>query len=66
MNAEIVSWDMRIAESNLSDRLRLERTAVINIFQPDPPDERRTRELNALAKKHPFCIYYKAKKHDML
>ena len=57
---------MRIAESNLSDRLRLEKNGVINLYQPAPPDEWRTRELNALAKKYPFCTYYKAKKHDML
>jgi len=32
----------------------------------DHPDEKKVRELNDLAAKAPFCVHYKAKKHDTL
>jgi hypothetical protein len=56
----------KIVPKNSSDKLRRDKPGIINLFQPDPPDEERIRELNALVAKYPFCVYYKAKKHDTL
>jgi hypothetical protein len=81
MKAEsIASWNLLITEPPLvnhtintkqqptqtSGKLRREKPEVINLYQPDPPDENKIRELNALATKYPFCVLYKAKSHDML
>lgn len=81
MKAEpTVSWEVLITEPSLttqinsnkivpknsSGNLRRDKPGIINLFHPDPPDEERIRELNALVAKYPFCVYYKAKKHDML
>ena len=52
--------------ASLNIRLHRQRTEVIQLPLATPPDELTIRELNALARKHPFCILYKARKHDTL
>jgi hypothetical protein len=42
------------------------RTEVIRLRLSAPPDEKKISELNTLAASYPFCILYRAKKHDML
>jgi hypothetical protein len=52
--------------ASLNTRLHRQRTEIIQLPLATPPDEIKVRELNALAGKHPFCVLYKARKHDML
>jgi hypothetical protein len=81
MNAEsTLSWEMMITEpshtmqanfprlgsKNAPEPARPEKTGIIPLFQPAPPDDKVIRELNALAAQYPFCILFKAKSHDML
>lgn len=52
--------------ASFNTRMHRQRTEVILLPLASPPDEIKIRELNALAGKHPFCILYKARRHDTL
>ena len=43
-----------------------QKTEVIRLRWSAPPNESKTKALNALAANYPFCILYRAKKHDTL
>ncbi|HMH21283.1 MAG TPA: hypothetical protein VK563_05885 [Puia sp.] len=42
------------------------KTEVIRLRLSAPPDDKKIMELNELASSYPFCVLYKAKKHDTL
>jgi hypothetical protein len=52
--------------ASFNTRLIRQRTEIIRLPLAAPPDESKVKELNTLAAQHPFCIVYKARKHDML
>jgi len=65
----LASMPIHLPEPTLASfntRLLRQRTEIIQLPLAAPPDESQVRELNTLAAKHPFCIIYKARKHDML
>jgi hypothetical protein len=65
----LVIMPIHLAEPLLpsfNTRMRRQRTEVIQLPLATPPDELKIRELNALARKYPFCVLYKARKHDTL
>lgn len=43
-----------------------QRTDIIHLPLAAPPDEITVQRLNTLAGQYPFCILYKARKHDTL
>ncbi len=60
---------VRLPEPTLASfntRMHRQRTEVIQLPLATAPDELKISELNALARKYPFCILYKARKHDTL
>jgi hypothetical protein len=56
-----------IPEATLTTEPRRQKEGVIKLLAPPPPpDEKTIRQLNALARKLPFCRLHRVKKHDPL
>ena len=58
-----------LSESSLSAHNAAQsrqKTEVIRLRLSAPPDASKIKALNALAASYPFCILYRAKKHDTL
>ena len=67
----MAAWPDSLTESSLtaysSTYSRRQRPGIVKLLPPPaPPTEEMIAVMNELASKHPFCRYYKAKKHDTL